>query len=202
MDATKMEGRLRALLRELDSRYLRLDQAVLIYERMLAMEAGGHAPRSVLEIGTFAGTGAILLAAMVEQWDGHVTTVDLPWTGQANQHFEITADERAAEIGVSNLAIVRREDGAEGWMREHLAANRDGLDLVYLDGGHTWANTILQASLSLACLRPGGWLVMDDLHNEAWPDVQEVWETVVRGLVAPWNLSERGMTGFARVPLC
>ena len=174
---------------------------MLIYDRMLAMEAEGRPPRNVLEIGTFCGTGAIMLAAMVDEWGGHVTTVDLPWVGQPNKHFAHPADYHAAEIGVKNLTIIRREDGAEGWMREHLARGAaPSLDLIYLDGGHTWSNTVLQVGLCLSCLRPGGVLVMDDLHNEAWPDVQEVWETIVCRLIEPENIHEQGMTGFAQCP--
>jgi len=197
---TKMEGRLRSLLDRLDPRYMRLDQALAIFERLLVLEEDGEPARRVLEIGTFCGTGAILLAAMVEEWGGHVTTVDLPWVGEPNKHFAKTADDYARELGVENLSIVRREDGAEGWMRERLAERSFSLDLVYLDGGHTWKNTIVQVALSLACLRPGGLLVVDDLHNRAWPEVQEVWETVVSRTAAPWQVRERGMTGFVHLP--
>lgn len=197
---TKMADRLKTLLERLDPRYMRLDQAELIYRRMLDMADEGRPPRNVLEIGTFCGTGAILLAAMVEEWGGHVTTVDLPWTGTANKHFATPIDVRVKDLGVDNLTIVRREDGVEGWMREHLAAGRPPIDLIYLDGGHTWKNTVLQVALSLSCLRVGGWLVMDDIHNAAWPDVQEVWETVVCRLIEPEDIFEHGMTGFARCP--
>lgn len=196
--AEAMEAELRSLLPRLDSRYMTIAKAMAIYEAMRRMAAEDSPPTRVLEIGTFAGTGAILLATMVEQWGGRVTTVDLPWTGRPNQHFAKTVEDRARELHVPNLTIVRREDGSEGWIRERLAAT-ESVDLVYLDGGHGWRNTVLQVGLSLAYLRFRGRLVMDDLHNAKWPDVQEVWETLVCRTIPAARRYEKRNMGFVQV---
>lgn len=189
-----MIDRLTGLLKVLDKRYMTLNKARKIYSLMQKFRTP---PRHVVEIGTYCGTGAILLAAMVEPVGGRVTTIDLPWTGEPNKHFSKIVDEYARELGVKNLSIVRRPDGAEGWFLDHFLAGGDPLDLIYLDGGHDWRNTCAQVVLSLAALRLGGWLIMDDLNSKAWPDVQRCWDHVVCRLVRPEHRWVSGGQGFA-----
>lgn len=189
------EDRLQALSLVLDPRYMTLPKAMPIYRRFLAMDPR---PVRVLEVGTFCGTGAVMLAAMVEPWGGHVTSVDLPWVGRPNKHFTKTADDWIKELNVKNVTLVRRDDGACGWLLDHFRAKQPPLDFAYVDGGHLWVNTLAQFAACYAALRPGGWLCFDDLANSAWPEVDDVWREVVCRLVPMGSRYVEGAFGFCR----
>lgn len=171
-----------------------LGQAEAIYRLFLRYE---RPPTRVLEIGTYLGRGAILLATMVAPWGGRVVTVDLPWTGQPNKNFDKTSDQWAAELQVANLQIVRRPDGAEGWLLDYARAGGEPLDFVYIDGGHNWLNVAAQFAMGMAAVRRGGWLCFDDIENANWPEVGDAWRHVVCRLVRPEHRYTVGRQGFA-----
>lgn len=154
-------------------------------------------PRRIVEVGTFRGTGACYLGAMAAEYCGHVTTIDLPWTAVDNKHFAANEAERQLALcGVDNVTIVRRDDGAEGWWRDHFLAKSPPIDFVYIDGGHQWLNTAAQLLMAYAALRGGGWVCMDDLKNPAWPDVDLVWRKLAVALVDGTHRYEAQCLGF------
>jgi predicted O-methyltransferase YrrM len=171
--------------------YMRLEQARHLAERFAEWQA-----RHVLEIGTYHGTGTCYLAEMVRQRDGHVTTVDLPWT--ATERMSRHVEEQLETCGLDNATVVRREDGAEGLLFEHLLDGNPPFDFIYIDGGHQWSKTVPQFCLCLVCLRPGGWLLFDDINNHKYPDVRAVWQHVVTSHPGVVETAEHGNWGFAR----
>lgn len=182
-----MEESLRARLTELskvlDPRYMTLKKAKAIHEIMGKMD---RFPRDILEVGTFAGTGAIMLAEMVRPRGGRVTTVDLPWTGRSNDHFSKTVDDYLAEIGVGNVDVVRLDGGGEEWLLDYfhrLKHYKTPIDLAYIDGGHKWVSTMAQFAACFAAVRVGGWIVMDDIESNEWPEVRDCWHYVVSRIV-------------------
>lgn len=194
----KMDPKTLQRLRELSDRlpreWMTLGQAETIYRLLCRYE---RPPTRVLEIGTYLGRGAILLAAMVEPWGGQVTTVDLPWTGQPNRHFDRIADQWAADCGITNLQIVRRPDGAEGWLLDYARSGGKPLDFVFIDGGHDWKSVSAQFAMAMATIRPGGWICFDDTANSAWPEVGDAWRHVVCRLIPPERRYTVGQLGFA-----
>lgn len=162
----------------LDKRWMDISGAKVIYDLLCRYTMP---PKQIVEVGTFCGTGAIYMATMVEPWGGHVTTIDLPWTGEPNHHFTKTVDDWIAELGITNITVVRREDGAEGWFKDYLEERTDYhyLDFVYIDGGHSWLNTVAQFAMAYAAIRQGGWICFDDLQTPAWPEVDMAWKNVV-----------------------
>lgn len=187
--------RLLDLSKILDERYMTYRKACLIYDCMKSM---ADPPRNILEVGTFAGTGAVMLATMVAPWGGHVTSVDLPWVGKPNEHFSKVADDWIKELGIKNVTLVRRDDGAEGWLLDRFRAKAPPLDFCYIDGGHRWVNTIAQFASCYAALRPGGWLCFDDLLTATWQEVDDTWRNVVCRLVPESHRYEVDRYGFCR----
>jgi len=170
--------RLEELSGILDERYMTMAKARTIYQLFSRYK---NPPKKVVEIGTYCGTGAILMAAMVEPWGGEVITIDKPWTGEPNKHFTKNADDWVNELGVKNVTIVRRKDGGQGWFKDYLKTRdqKERLDFVYIDGGHTWDNTANQFILAYAALRHGGWMCFDDVESKKWEDVRLIWDNVV-----------------------
>jgi len=132
-----------------------------------------YQPRDVLDIGTCYGTSAAYMAGALEAngGGGQVVTVD---SGLFDDQVEVVRWCEALwdRCGVSDaIRPVRiRHSNYAWWLVEQVAerTGADGIcrpayDFAYLDGAK-WltldgASTVLIASL----LRPGGWLLMDDL---------------------------------------
>jgi predicted O-methyltransferase YrrM len=149
-------------------------------------------PKRVVEIGTFHGAGTCYLAELCAEYGGHVTTIDLPWSEKKQPNV----DGLVKRCELTNVTIVRREDGAEGWFRDYFAdVNRLPLDFIYIDGGHTWAQVVAQFGMAWAALRIGGWVIVDDINCDAWPDVGLAWRTIFRRHKAP-HRSDGGKWGW------
>lgn len=171
--------------------YMRLQQAQHLAERFVEWQ-----PENILEVGTYHGTGTCYLAEMVRERGGHVTTVDLPWT--ATDRMSRQVEQQLEACGLDNATVLRRDDGAEGFLFEYLASDSQPFDFVYIDGGHQWTKTVPQFCLALSCLRPGGWILFDDINNEKYPEVGEVWRHVVSKHPGVNETREHGNWGFAR----
>ena len=134
-------------------------------------------PKRVLEIGTYHGAGACYLGELAADYGGRVWTVDVPLNKQPAPNANV--DALLARAEVKNVTVVRHPSGAQGWFDEFFQAGEAPLDLIYLDGSHTWGGTSCCLVLSWAALRNGGWLVLDDLAHPTYPDVGRVWRYVV-----------------------
>jgi len=119
--------------------------------------------KDVLELGTAHGVGAAYMAAA----GAHVTTVDY-----MGAHYVPTPEDVVKQAGVAgNVTIVREYSSYTWWLKEQIAARSDehgnvepAYDFVYLDGAKNWTIDGLAVVLLEKLLRPGGWLLMDDLE--------------------------------------
>lgn len=126
-------------------------------------------PAAVLEIGTAHGvSGCYIAAALEENGTGRLTTVDHVSAG----YTEPSADELFAKAGLQRW-IDRRliDDSSYTWWLKRQIEERTGADgrtqpaydLCFLDGAHNWTIDGLAAVLVERLLKPGGWLLLDDL---------------------------------------
>src|SRR5438552_9337840 len=138
------------------------DQCALIYSHVRATT-----PDRILELGTAHGASAAYMAAALEEnGSGHLVTVD-----RAGAGFEPAPLLR--ELGLDRLVtLVVRDDSSYDWyLKELVAVQSDGqgncdpiFDFCYLDGAHNWTIDGLAVFLVEKLLRPGGWLLLDDLE--------------------------------------
>ena len=123
--------------------------------------------RDLLDIGTAHGASAAYMAAALESGGpGRVTTVD-------RHHFAgPTPEETLTRAGVANrVRTVRIEHSSyTWWLKEQVEAHSDAdgnctpaFDFCYLDGAKDWNIDGLAVVLIEKLLRPGGWLLLDDL---------------------------------------
>jgi predicted O-methyltransferase YrrM len=135
--------------------------------------------RDALELGTAHGVGAAYMAAAGAQ----VTTVDF-----AGAAYNPSPEEVVARAGVSErVAVVREYSSYTWWLKELIAARSDAhgnvepcFDFVYLDGAKNWTIDGLAVVLVEKLLRPGGWLLMDDLE---WTYAQDPGREATDGIV-------------------
>jgi len=125
-------------------------------------------PAEALELGTAHGVGAAYIAAALQATGtGHLTTVD--HGGAAFDPSPETVLERAGLA--DRVTIVRAHSSYDWYLKEQLQRVSDGdgnaspyLDFCYLDGCKNFSVDGLAVVLIERLLRPGGWLLMDDLE--------------------------------------
>jgi predicted O-methyltransferase YrrM len=149
-------------------------------------------PAEILELGTSYGVSAAYMAAALEEnGEGRITTVDHV---RSNSPDELL--ERVDRAVVERINLVRIEDSSyDWWLKEQLAARSDEAgnceplyDFCYLDGAHNWTVDGLAVILVERLLRPGGWLLLDDLEWDYRADPHGQRE---RGVFFPLSASER-----------
>lgn len=125
-------------------------------------------PENVLELGTARGASALFIAGALEaNGKGHLTTVDsrgYAWT-------DPSPEEVIGNAGLAHRVTLDRSYSTYTWfLKERLEAcsDPDGVvhpewDLVFLDGSKSWSTDGLAVLLIEKLLRPGGWLLLDDL---------------------------------------
>ena len=121
-----------------------------------------HDSRDILEIGFFHGKSSAYFAAILEDLGrGHLVTIDRE-----------TAREREPNIEhvLSTLDLTHRvtpiySERSYTWEMAKMIRTkpRPQFDLCYFDGDHLWDGTGFGFMLVDMLLRPGGWIIFDDL---------------------------------------
>jgi predicted O-methyltransferase YrrM len=133
-------------------------QGRLVYDHLVSTGAS-----DVLELGTAHGVSAAYMAAS----GARVTTVD-----HAGAAYDPAPEDVLRRAGVADRVTVAREFSTyTWWLKERIAERSDAhgnvepcFDFVYLDGAKNWTIDGLAVVLAEKLLRPGGWLLMDDLQ--------------------------------------
>ena len=124
--------------------------------------------RDVLEIGTAHGVSTAYLAAALPE-GGRLTTVD---SAAAASTRSPSAEEVLSRVGLRDrVDLVLVEDSSYTWWLKNQVERRSdahgnvtaAYDFCYLDGAHNWTIDGLAVVLVEKLLRPGGWLLLDDL---------------------------------------
>ncbi|MCI0540453.1 MAG: class I SAM-dependent methyltransferase [Verrucomicrobiales bacterium] len=123
-----------------------------------------HGLREVLEIGHMHGVSTCYLAVTGAQ----VTTVDV----EPSRCNVPTVEDTLRACGLT-ATIVRRPSriALADWAISGLR-----WDLIYVDGSHALADVWCDVLLADQVLQPGGWLIVDDIANDAYPGVKQVWD--------------------------
>jgi predicted O-methyltransferase YrrM len=186
-------------------------------ERIAAFIAE-HDIRDVLELGFRHGVStAYLAAALGNAGGGRITTIDR----LAARDHQPNVENLLSKVGERDRVDVFYEPTSYTWrlMRMLQADPKPRFDLCYIDGAHDWFVDGLAFFLADRLLRPGGWLLLDDLnwtfegsrslkHNErvrrmpederATPQVRLVYELLVKPHPGYHNLRVEGEWAFAQ----
>ncbi len=143
-------------------------QGRLVYDHVKRTDA-----TDVLELGTAHGVGAAYMAAA----GANVTTVDF-----AGASYNPSPEAVVAKAGVADrVAIVREYSSYTWWLKTQVETHSEPqYDFVYLDGAKNWTIDGLAVILIEKLLRPGGWLLMDDLE---WTYAQDPGREATDGIV-------------------
>jgi predicted O-methyltransferase YrrM len=165
--------------------------------RRLWQHFARHAPVDVLDIGTCHGTSAAYLAGALRQLGrGRVTTVDTCQLDHLSPAKEMVS-QLLSRCGLEEwVTVVRMPHSSYAWwlleeVRRHTSES-DGCvpayDFIYLDGAKSLTIDATSVVLAERLLRPGGWLLLDDL-DWVYADRPEYQPTVVLGNHTRYELS-------------
>jgi predicted O-methyltransferase YrrM len=150
--------------------WLTVDEAIALFE--LARSLTGDRPRAV-EIGCWQGKSTVCIASGLRQQQGALLTCIDPFDASGDGESASTYGERAAEIGTplrdafeQNLLAAGVRDVVDvlpGFSHELIAAFAAPIDLLFLDGDHSYDAVRRDVSDWAPKVRPGGWLAMHDV---------------------------------------
>ena len=135
--------------------------------------------RDILELGFAHGVSTCYMAEVLREQGlgGAITTIDLASGTKRKPSIE----ELLTECELSEYVTYYFEPKGFTWrlMKMLDETSNPCFDLVYLDGGHSWDCTGFAFFLVDKLLRPGGWLIFDDIdwtyHNsQALKDSEQV----------------------------
>lgn len=141
-----------------DVRYMGEAQATFLRDFIVLRDL-----RDLLEIGFYQGKSSSYLAAILEDrgGEGHLTTIDRMSAKDKSPDIE----ELLGALGLTHRVTPLWAERSYTWELGRMV--RDGrralFDFCYFDGGHTWDPTGFGFVLVDMLLKPGGWIIFDDL---------------------------------------
>lgn len=135
-----------------------------------------HAVRDILELGFYHGKSSAYFAAILEDLgEGHLVTIDRATARRRKPNI----DQLLSTLGLGHRVTPIYAERSYTWELGKMirVTPRPQYDLCYFDGGHTWDVTGFGFLLVDLLLRPGGWIIFDDLGwtiESAIPEMAKV----------------------------
>jgi predicted O-methyltransferase YrrM len=136
--------------------------------RVLYEHIRENRPQNLLEMGTARGGSAVFIASALEaNGTGRLTSVD-----STRWHWlDPTPQEVLGKAGLSDWVTLDKRFSTYTWfLKTEIEKRLDAAgsvqpeyDFIFLDGSKNWSTDGLAVVLAEKLLRPGGWLLLDDL---------------------------------------
>jgi predicted O-methyltransferase YrrM len=123
------------------------------WHRSFSADASGV--RNYMEIGSYEGRSAIFAAWLFP--NAHITCIDI-FSNKGDPRYEVLFDENMKRLGDR----VTKIKGHSLAVLPELIHQRMTYDIIYIDGGHTYRDVLLNSAFSWQLLAVGGYLVWDD----------------------------------------
>ncbi len=151
------------LVAEVPEPHIPADRGRVLYDHIREQQ-----PRALLELGTARGGSALFMAAALEaNGTGHLTSVDSTrWNWR-----KPTPQEVVDNSGLGHRVTLDKRFSTYTWFlkselekcRDETGAVQPEYDFIFLDGAKNWSTDGLAVVLAEMLLKPGGWLLLDDL---------------------------------------
>jgi len=138
--------------------YMRLPQGRMFHDFILINEL-----RCGLELGFLHGVSTAYLAGAIDELEGGSLTL----IGSVASRDRVPNVERLLGLtGLSHLVTIHYEPTSFNWrLMRLLEENRyETFDFCYINVAHTWYEAGLAFCLAERLVRPGGWIVFNDLR--------------------------------------
>jgi predicted O-methyltransferase YrrM len=136
--------------------------------RVLYEHIRENRPENLLELGTARGGSAVFIAAALEaNGAGHLTSVDSTrWQWLNPTPHQVLEKARLGRW----VSLDKRFSSYTWFLKAEIEKRLDSTgsvhpeyDFIFLDGSKNWSTDGLAVILAERLLRPGGWLLLDDL---------------------------------------
>lgn len=121
-----------------------------------------HNLNNLLELGFAHGTSSCYMASTLrEMGEGHLTTIDLKSAKFRQPNIETLLDK----LDLNDLVTPYYENTSYTWrLMKFIEDNNEPIyDFCYVDGAHDWYNDGFAFFLVDKLLKPGGWIIFDDM---------------------------------------
>jgi predicted O-methyltransferase YrrM len=137
--------------------FMRLEQGLQIQEFILR-----HGLSQCLELGFYHGVSSAYIAGALKQaGQGHLVTIDRVRSKNLDPNIEVVL----GQLNLAEFVTWYYEPVSYNWrLMKFLEGTAEPLfDFCYIDGGHTWYSTGFAFCLVSRLLKPGGWIIFDDI---------------------------------------
>jgi predicted O-methyltransferase YrrM len=138
--------------------YMELEEGERIFDFIVSRQL-----INCLELGFYHGVSSAYIAgALHEIGKGKLVTID---TIKARQ-LEPNIESLIKGLGLEEFVTYYFEPNSYTWRLMKLLrdAEFEQFDFCYIDGGHSWDTTGFAYFLVSRLLKPGGWIIFDDLN--------------------------------------
>lgn len=123
-----------------------------------------HECKDVIELGFFHGVSTCYMAAALDatRGDWSITTIDLESAVNVKPNIE----ELLTRLGLRDRVTIFYEKSSYIWRLMKMLEEdpQPRFDFCYLDGAHNWPDDGFAFFLVDHLLKPGGWVVFDDIE--------------------------------------
>lgn len=209
-----------AAVRRVDQRFAKLPYMSVAQAGWLEGFLEERGLSQCIELGFFHGKSSAFIAAMLEtRGTGHLTTIDRDEARRREPNIDLVLKT----LGLSHRVTRYYEPSSYTWrlMKLLQESTEPRFDFCYIDGGHSWDVSGFGFLLVDRLLKPGGWVLFDDLdwtYSQMVPadgpipgwlqqksaeeietaQVRQVWELLVKRHPDYDSFAEEGAWGFAR----
>jgi len=124
-------------------------------------------PRSCLELGHAHGASSAFIAAALDEFGGHLDTVDLVSAAERKPNLEALL----SELSLSQTVTIHREMNSYTWfLKKKIVSQSTGgncqpcYDFCFIDGAKNWTMDGLAFFLVDKLLKDNGWILFDDYN--------------------------------------
>lgn len=133
--------------------------------RILSQLVSYFQPKTILELGTSIGFGTAYLAC--DQKEGKTITIE------GSPKIAALAQKNFETLSIGNIQQVV---GSFDSVLSDVLKKEESLDLVYIDGNHTYSATLRYFEQCMTIAHNDTIFIFDDIH---WsPEMTEAWETI------------------------
>lgn len=147
-----------------------------------------HKPKNVLELGFAHGVSTCYFAAALEEYGGHIDTVDL------KREFNPDLEMLSEKLNLTKTITAHRELSSYTWFLKKKIEEQTKddhctplYDFCFIDGPKDWTNDGCAFFLADKLLKDNGWIIFDDY---SWTYSSQ---NLDKGYIFP-NLSEEEKT--------